>query len=1180
MQVNIVKICLFITILQPDGVPPTMDVLPATAAAPIVSPAYVELQRDIVINADIWSTTAQILSADLGFEGIVGIPGLDGPGGLALAAAAGAGINRDWATLTPTPPLRNLTSGQPSSGLVMGGFGAAVVRGDALPIVFSWPVLPGTLAPTDIAIRLNTGEVVTPQAAALNPNFDYNERNIVVVFGEFGNRLTPGTAGAIYPVSVEIVADDKPLQLIGPNGLQSAVGLTANSRNPYVTGPSLLAARVSRFSSVGDAGPATLTAGILNDGATLYPGQATYRLRLMTTGGFSPDGVSPIMPGDFARFFQLQARDASGKLVTLDRAGVTYDLGAGLGKVTVVGLAELGPSATGIPAPYYRNDNDNYIDIILNGDETAIRSLINVSIPTSAVPGYSDIYTPGGPGRTPTPGVTYTRPASAQTLAISNGLDQLSTVSYAAQQLSAYDKADGLPVVFRLYHPGKADTVYTASSQQAAALLAAGYTEQGVPFSNEAAGPGKKPVIEFQSVAAGDHIYTLNNEEISRLRQDGSGYAETGAVFTGLTQPMSGASPVHRFHSVALGDHLYTPSLTEGFTAEGYAYEGIAWYAANLLPGDSGSLLFDRKDNLDFTGTLTGHNSLQKRGTGTLTLSADSSLTGTTRVEEGRLQVTAMLRTSMVSVSPGALLSGDGGIDGALLNAGTLSPGLSIGTLTVTGSVVSSGDRADLRVELGGIRAGAVPDGYDQLLVGGVFTAAGSLTPVTRGFMLADQSPFIPAVGQHFTIIQAAGGVAGSFQVLQQPVADLPTDARFDLVYGAQAVTLWVTPATYAALPGLSPAQNAVAAALDKTRPNAGTRDFTDRDAFYGGLYATRPAELAAALDQLAGSIHAEMAGAGLDTMRLFGDLLGDRMAATRRGSLSLQFSPATMQSVGEGQGRTAVAGAADAVPGLWGRAIVGSGARGAVDLDIAGFTTGIDARVADNIELGMSAGYVRSSVDGGAGHASQDVMLLAGYGGFTAGAFFGEASLALGLSDADSRRPIRLSGLDRRAEADGKGHMVGVGVSAGYRWAADNLLVEPAVSLRFDQAHRNGFVETGAGTPGLMVDGLDLRSWRSGIGLRAIWQAFTAGGISLEPEVTLRWDHDFRDVAASGRAWLDGGAFTLAGEAVGRDAAILGAGLAARLEPGLEGFMRVDLEERRGGDRQTLSGGIRWRFD
>lgn len=1157
-----------------------MDAIVDSVAAPIVSPAYVELQRDLVINSDIWSTTAKILSADLGFEGIIGIPGLNGATDLDLAAAAGAGVNRDYASLSPTPPLRNLTSAQPVAGLIAGGYGNSIVRGDALPIVFSWPVLPGTLAPTDIAVRLNTGELVTPAAAALNPNFEYNERNVVVIFGEFGNRLTPGTEGAIYPVSVEIVADDTPLQLIGPNGPQSAVGLTASSRSPYETGPSLLAARISRFSSVGDSGPVTLMAGILNDGASLYQGQAVYRLRLLTSGGFSADGVSPMMPGDFSRFFQLQARDATGQLITIDRSGTPYNLGSGLGSLTVVGLADLGPSAAGIPAPYYRTDNDNYIDIILSGDEAAIQSLENVLIPTSAMTGYNDIYTPGGPGRTPQAGVTYTRPASAQTLAISNGLDRTLTVSYAAQKLADYDQADALPVVFRLYHPQNADTIYTASSRQAVQLLAQGYSEQGVPFSNEAAGYGKTAVIAFQSAAATDHIYTIDAAEIARLRQADSGYVEIGTGFTGMVQSMPGAAPIHRFYDATLGNHLYTPALTEGFTADGYVYEGVGWYAASLLPADTGNILFDRDDVLTFSGTLTGNDTLQKRGSGTLILSASNSLTGASRVEAGTLQIDGSLRTSALRVEAGAVLSGGGAIDGPVVNAGTLSPGTSTGVLTVTGSVVSSSNTANLRIEIDGSTAGAGEGRHDQLLAAGGFTAAGTLSPVTRGFTEAAQSPFTPSIGQSFTIVQTAGGVFGGFQSLVQPGTGLPANARFDLAYGRNSVTLWVTPDSYAALPGLTEAQRAVAAALDQARPFAGTREESDRGTVYGGLYGVAAASLPDAFDQMAGGLHAEMEATGLDTMRLFGDQLGHRLAAVRRNALSTRLSPAAMRKAEDGEALTTADLTPDPGKGhLWGRALVGSGRRGTADLDMAGFASGVDTAVNDNLNLGFAVGYFRNELDSDAGDATQHLYMLAGYGGFTADYFFAEGSLTYGFSDSDSRRSLRLGGLDRVARADGNGDAMAASVTAGYRWASGNLMVEPAASLRFDRTHRQGFREAGADSLDLLVEDIDTQAVRGSAGLRASLRYRTEADILLEPEVSLRWDHDFADVTASGRAWLEGAPYRLAGDDVGRDAALLTVGLSAQLEERMEAFVQADLLERRGSDRQSVSAGVRWRF-
>ena len=61
------------------------------------------------------------------------------------------------------------------------------------------------MSPTDIAITLNTGEVVTPLVASLNPNYDHNERHVIVVFGHFGNRLPPGEPGMANVIDLDRV---------------------------------------------------------------------------------------------------------------------------------------------------------------------------------------------------------------------------------------------------------------------------------------------------------------------------------------------------------------------------------------------------------------------------------------------------------------------------------------------------------------------------------------------------------------------------------------------------------------------------------------------------------------------------------------------------------------------------------------------------------------------------------------------------------------------------------------------------------------------------------------------------------------------------------------------------------------------------------------------------------------
>ena len=79
----------------------------------------------------------------------------------------------------------------------------------------------------------------------------------------------------------------------------------------------------------------------------------------------------------------------------------------------VVGLSDLGEAEDPEDGVYYddcyQEDRDNYIDIILAGDETAARSVTFVEIP-SLEGGYRAFYNPGGPGPKPFQDVRYTAP--------------------------------------------------------------------------------------------------------------------------------------------------------------------------------------------------------------------------------------------------------------------------------------------------------------------------------------------------------------------------------------------------------------------------------------------------------------------------------------------------------------------------------------------------------------------------------------------------------------------------------------------------------------------------------------------------------------------------------------------------------------------------------------------------
>ena len=382
------------------------------------------LLTPINYNADIFAATPALLTANYGFEGYIGVPGLDGTTEQ-YRLLAGT-FNVAWDAVDPAlGASQRAYFSAVSTSQASSIYGVDLQLADTIPLVFSNPILPTTMSPNDFRVTLSDGSTVTPQAASFLPNLEFNERQTIVLDGEFGNRITPGDPGALYPVSVSVVDDGTPLQMLTALGLVSAVGLSQSSSNPYVTGngPRLVAAKLNYFSDLGEGGPIGVgSASENNSGSDLYGSQAQYRLRLYTSAGFSPDGIASLLPSEFSRYFALQATLPDGSTVDITQAGTPVTIG-GLGTITVVGLADLAPAGTTENAAYVE-DHDNYYDVILSGDPAAIARLSSVRLPSAG--GYSPVYNPGGPGSDPTaPGAApgpFTVPSTDGTVAITNDL--------------------------------------------------------------------------------------------------------------------------------------------------------------------------------------------------------------------------------------------------------------------------------------------------------------------------------------------------------------------------------------------------------------------------------------------------------------------------------------------------------------------------------------------------------------------------------------------------------------------------------------------------------------------------------------------------------------------------------------------------------------------------------------
>jgi hypothetical protein len=384
----------------------------------VVQPAIIQhqLYNGRLQDADYWTPEPQILSAGLGFTGIVGLSALDEQ---SVRDASGAWESSLTCENGKQPESSQRTSASLTSS-VSRSFrirsGAKVDHDDGLPIVFSWPVRSDTIDAESFQFTLSTGRTVIPDAAGIVPNWELNERNVVVVFGKFGNRGLAGESGAEYPVRLDIVTGKSALMLAGPSGDRSAVGLSWSAdRSGYSTGPTLVGAKLNRVDHPpqGEGGVAFIGNDTMpNDEVTIYGDAALFRLRMLTTGGFSPDGVLGVRPTDFERFFRLHAAGTGGSDVILDKTGVDYAVMGGT--LRILGLSDLGKKedASGgvIYDGCYREDHDNYIDIILSGDVAAAQHLTILEMPGEQG-SYASLYNPGGPGATPFSGVRYTVPS-------------------------------------------------------------------------------------------------------------------------------------------------------------------------------------------------------------------------------------------------------------------------------------------------------------------------------------------------------------------------------------------------------------------------------------------------------------------------------------------------------------------------------------------------------------------------------------------------------------------------------------------------------------------------------------------------------------------------------------------------------------------------------------------------
>jgi len=516
---------------------------------------------------------------------------------------------------------------------------------------------------------------------------------------------------------------------------------------------------------------------------------------------------------------------------------------------------------------------------------------------------------------------------------------------------------------------------------------------------------------------------------------------------------------------------------------------------------------------LNGEGTFGGADNFEfLKVSGDWILFGDQSYSGGITILDGSLSSDGVLDADM-TIGAGSILDGNGTF-GSLTVEGTIAPGNSIGTITVTGNYMQALG-SDYQVEFDGTTS-------DLVDVTGTATLDGTVTASPYGTGAT-------AAGRRYTILTAAGGVTlGTYMLsnpnvtafLQGALANDATNVYLDITRNA------VTFASLAATDN----QAAVAAAID----GFGTGTVYDAVSSVADAAAA-----AAAFDSLSGEFHASLKTAIIEDSRFIRDAISARINNAFDGIVVPGADAANREADFGLWGQTF---------GSWGK----SGGDGYADLDrsTGGLIVGGDGDFADSWRAGFVLGYSHGSYDAddlSASGDSDDYHV----GIYTGGKFGGlglQAGIAYSWHDISTDRDVSLPGLDEQSKADYDAHTLQIFGELNYDARAGNVNLQPFANVAYVHLGENGFTETG-GTSALTSAGSDEDTTFTTIGLRA------ATDISMgESPANLRgavaWRHAFGDINPSSDMSIGGAGFTVSGAPVAEDAALIDAGIDFKLAP------------------------------
>ncbi|QQE12265.1 autotransporter-associated beta strand repeat-containing protein [Planctomycetota bacterium] len=642
----------------------------------------------------------------------------------------------------------------------------------------------------------------------------------------------------------------------------------------------------------------------------------------------------------------------------------------------------------------------------------------------------------------------------------------------------------------------------------------------------------------------------------------------------GGTIIVSGSNTISDSGSVTLADvsgatlQLADDETIGSLTGGGSTGGEVKLQSYTLTVGD--------ENDTTYAGVISGTGGLVKQGDGTLIFSnSDNIYTGGTTVNEGILIINGNMASANMNVANGAMLAGVMSLAGNYNNAGTISPGNSIGTVTVGGNLTLT-DTSIYDMEIESTAGAGV--GNDLIDVGGTADVDGTLNIISI-------SGYTPNGGDTFTILEADGGVSGEFSTILENFGAYDVKA----IYDANDITIQLiaVPFTDIDVPDhLVPAADAFTRIADNNPTG-------DMATVINQLQGLTDAQLIAAFEQTVPNYLVPQAEATFKGIDVQNNNFNGRLNELRYGlpklwsnnmqvqtpedataqesadpEVAINFAMQAQETLEQQQETVRLSGTQKETrvaekdtnvteKGLWGAWANGFGTFGDFDsqesqagyeFNTGGVTFGFDYRVLDTLAAGAFLGYSNTgvTVDNGFGTSSFSSINTGMYmtwfndEGFYASGLFGG-----GVNFYENNRRIRFGAIDRVAESDPTGFYLQTLATGGYEFKKGNWGIGPQLALQWVNLQIGSHSETGADDMNLDVGAFNGNSFVTRLGFRATYEYDTSAMLFV-PELVGSWEHEYLDpidtvnvgVPASGES------FTYAGIGTGRDSGLIGVNL------------------------------------